>query len=209
MSIIRWVDYQGETMPLKHAAERAGISYSAMYNRVVGKGMSPEKAEADIKGAVKRYGINGRMMSTYEMAKVSGVPYTTLKERLLRGEAPERAMMTAEQRGTRKCRERKEIKRCSWPEKAFNMLYPADEMERMGFREKSADNWVWRTEFFLYMASRLGRDHMLLRAWWRDSGEPAMLRLYRLHEVKTGDVLEEIADPAMRRRILKRWRLDE
>lgn len=222
---VKRYDVGAEQLTAEEMAQRSGVSLLTIAKRLkqgeppeaaMRSNVSGEAAASEAPGAAmprKRgsssarvYVVGGEQLTIKEMSQRMGVCESTIADRLRRGVPPEAAMKPIEMTHSKPV---EPVARLTWPEKAYAMVYPSAEREGMGFREISPGNWAWTTNYFSYMASRLGRDFVLLRAWWRDSGEPAMMRLYRLKEEKVGDSLTEVACTELRRRILRRWGLDE
>ena len=193
MGTFKRVEYRGEMLTLRELACLTGIDESTIRHSIR-DGRSAEDAIECIKRRRVTYDVGGETLTLRQIAKRAGsISVDKVMQRIDAGETPEEIM------------ESYQMIRLRWPEKAFAMLYPAEEREDMRFRELSAGNWGWQSEFFCYMASRLGTQCMLLRAWWRESGEAAMLRLYWLKERDDADdELTEIVDTRMKGRILRK-----
>jgi len=221
---VKRYDVGAEQLTAEEMAQRSGVSLLTIVKRLR-SGVSPEAAMRSVspeavdaneapeavmprkgrRSDARVYDVGGEQLTVKQMSQRMGVPKSTILDRLRRGVRPEEAIKPIEKARSEPT---EPVARLTWPEKAHAMVYPSAEREGMGFREASPGNWVWTTNYFNYMASRLGRDFVLLRAWWRDSGESAMVRLYRLKEEKAGDSLTEVSCTEMRRRILRRWGLE-
>lgn len=212
MARVRMVEYKGESMRMAELSRRTGIPQCTLYHRIVEGGMTAEAAVLVPYKNVRMHKVGGEWLTIGEMAERSGVKTQTIEKRLNRGDAPEAAMRPVEEKDERhKCGEDAALA-LKWPRKAFAMLYGAARPELMGFRRLSENNWGWASEYFTYMASKLGGRYMLLRAWWRDTEEPALLRLYRLKEREgmedvLEDVLEEVVQQGHKEAVLRRWGL--
>lgn len=167
--------------------------------------MTGDEAVAAVRASNGLYDVGGELLTTKQMAERCGLCTETIRERLRRGFTPMEAMKP---RKIKFKNAAKPTNRLKWPEKAFLMIYQPDAKEIMRFRRLSENNWGWTSNFFTYMVSKLGKRHVLLRAWWRESEEPAMLRLYLLEE-RDGkdDVLTEVVTQGHKKAVLRRWGL--
>lgn len=189
----RLVEYKGEMLLISEVARRTGITVGALRYRIIEGRMTAEEAVEAIREGRRVYNVAGEQLTEAQMASRAGVPLCVIRKRILNGDTPEQAMREAK------------TMRMTWYDKAFAMLYNRGDREDMCFREISPGNWGWTSEHFVYMASRLGRRFVLLRAWWRGSEAPAMLRLFALEERENkDDVLTEVVDTALRSRILRK-----
>lgn len=205
MARLRMVEYQGESMCVKELARRTGLSYSALWHRISDEYMAGDEAVAAARASKGLYDVGGELLTAKQMAERCGLCADTIRERLRRGFTPAEAMKP------RKIKPKNAdgpTNRLEWPDKAFALIYNPDAKEIMRFRRLSENNWGWTSDFFAYMVSKLGKRHVLLRAWWRESGEPAMLRLYLLTESEDkDDVLAEIVEQGQKAAMLRKWGL--
>ena len=205
MARLRMVEYQGESMCVKELARCTGLSYTALWHRISNEYMTGGEAVAAVRASSGLYDVGGELLTPKQMAERCGLHADTIRERLRRGFTPTEAMKP------RKIKPKDAdgpTNRLEWPEKAFALIYNPDAKEIMRFRQLSENNWGWTSDFFTYMASKLGKRHVLLRAWWRESGEPTMLRLYLLEE-RDGkdDVLTEVVMQGHKEAVLRKWGL--
>lgn len=189
----RRVEYRGELLKTTELQRVTGFCWGTIDHHMR-KGMSADQAVDYLTRKHQTYDVGGEMLTVAEIARRSGrKSIDKVWQRMEAGETPEEIISSFA------------VARMAWPDKAFAMLYPTEEREAMRFRALSPGNYGWTTEFFVYMASRLGKQYMLLRAWWRKDGEAAMLRLYHLQEHDDADdVLTEIVDAATKDRILRK-----
>lgn len=205
MTRLRMVEYQGESMCVKELARRTGLSYSALWHRITDEYMTGDEAVAAARASKGLYDVGGELLTAKQMAERCGLCADTIRERLRRGFTPTEAM---EPRKVKPKNADGPTNRLKWPDKAFALIYNPDAKEIMRFRRLSENNWGWTSDFFTYMASKLGKRHVLLRAWWRESEEPAMLRLYLLTESEgKDDVLAEIVEQGQKAAMLRKWGL--
>ena len=210
-------DVGGELLTPTQMAERCGLHADTIRERLrrgftPTEAMKPRKVKPkDADGPTNRlkssglYDVGGELLTPKQMAERCGLHADTIRERLRRGFTPTEAMKP------RKVKPKDAdgpTNRLKWPEKAFALIYNPDAKEIMRFRRLNENNWSWTSNFFTYMASKLGKRHVLLRAWWRESEEPAMLRLYLLEE-RDGkdDVLTEVVMQGHKEAVLRKWGL--
>ena len=199
----RMVEYQGELMSMSELARRTGLEYATLRNRICRRGVTGDEAARIVLEEKRVYEVGGELLTVAQMAKRCGVSAYTIRNRMKRGDTPEHAMRPVDKKNSS---EQDSVERLTWPEKAFAMLYGSEAKKEMGFRQLSKNDWGWTSDYFTYMASRLGSRHVLLRAWWRESETPAMLRLYLLEEREgKDDVLTEVLEQGHKRAVLRRW----
>ncbi len=92
-----FVEVDGETMCLKHACNRLGLSFKAIQHRITYRGYSFEQAIAEPirpapKSKRKRIKVNGVVYSLPEAAKVQGISISTVRRRLKLGWSIPRAL---------------------------------------------------------------------------------------------------------------------
>jgi hypothetical protein len=192
----RRVEYRGELLKTTELQRVTGFNYGTI-DHYLRKGMSADAAVDYLKRKHQTYDVGGEMLTVEEIARRSGrVSVDKVWRRMEAGESPEEII--ASYRATR----------MAWPDKAFALIYSADAKADMHFRRLSENNWGWTSDYFAYMVSKLGKRHVLLRAWRRESGEPAMLRLYLLAESEDkDDVLAEIVEQGQKAAMLRKWGL--
>lgn len=192
----RRVEYRGELLKTTELQRVTGYCWGTI-EHYLRKGMSADAAVDYLKRKHQTYDVGGEMLTVVEIARRSGkLSVDKVWRRMEAGESPEEIIASFR------------AMRMAWPDRAFALIYTLDAKADMNFRRLSENNWGWTSEHFAYMASKLGKRYVLLRAWWRESGEPAMLRLYLLTESEDkDDVLAEIVEQGQKAAVLRKWGL--